>query len=291
METRMKLTCLLGLALLVAACDENPSTPPLGSVGITSAAAPSIAQELATSDGWTVKYTQFLVSISAINVAGNDRVLAASSSATLINLVPPDAQTLLSSNNRIARAWENVNFEIGPVTADTAIYGAATQEDLDLMLAGGFSIFVRATMTRGPETKTLAAGFTPDTKYDACTGTVNGVPTPGLLVPKNGIDTVAIGFTGDVLFFDNLVTRGHALRGDPIAKADANNDGTVDNAELSAVTLDALRSALVGAGQSLYEATPGTSDLNGFIGEQARSIVATFRDTGTCTPTAVTAAP
>jgi hypothetical protein len=110
MKTRMKLTSLLGVALLVAACDENPSTPPLGSVGITAAAAPSIAQDFATNDGWTVKYTQFLVSIAAVNVAGDDRVLAASSTATLIDLVPPDAQTLLSSSNRIARAWQNVNF-------------------------------------------------------------------------------------------------------------------------------------------------------------------------------------
>jgi hypothetical protein len=252
-------------------------------MGITTAAAPSIAQDFRTNDGWTVKYTQFLVHIAALDVAGSDGVVAASSSATLINLVPADAQTLLSANNRVARAWENVNFEIAPVTAETAIAGAATQEDHDLMVAGGFSVFVRATMTRGADTKMLAAGFTPDTKYGPCSG--------GLVVPKGGVDTAAIGFTGDVLFFDNLVIRGHGLRADPIAKADANNDGTVDNAELSAVKLEDLRSSLVGAGQSLYEATAGVEDLNGFMGEQARSIVATFRDAGTCPPASVTAAP
>lgn len=282
-----KLFALLGTALSLLACDVNPSTPPVGSLSLTTS-APTVQQGFATVDGWNVKYNRFLVNVAAVNVAGTDRVLTASSEAQLFDLVPPDPQTLVSADNRTARAWENVNLEVAPATEDSALMGAVTEADRTAMVDGGFSVYVEATLTRGTETKTLRAGFTPDTKYEACTATVSGAPRPGLLIPANGSDAATVGFAGDVLFFDNLVTRGHVLRADPIVAADASGDGVIDNEELAAVALDAtFRAATVG----LYEQLPGVADLNAYLNEQARSVVATFRDNGTCTTTAVTEAP
>lgn len=191
----------------------------------------------------------------------------------------------MSADNRTARAWENVNLEVAPATEDSALMGAVTEADRTAMVDGGFSVYVEATLTRGTETKTLRAGFTPDTKYEACTATVSGAPRPGLLIPANGSDAATVGLAGDVLFFDNLVTRGHVLRANTIVAADASGDSIE---ELAAVALDAtFRAATVG----LYEQLPGVADLNAYLNEQARSVVATFRDNGTCTTTAVTEAP
>lgn len=295
MGTPMKTTTLRLLPLLASlafvACDENPDTPPLGSLSLTTNAAPSIHDGFTTSDGWAVKYTHFVVNVSAVTVQGNDNVIPASATAQVIDLVPPGSQTLVTADNRVARAWEKVSFEIAPTTADSAPLGGVAPADVANLATGGISVFVQGTMTKGAVTKTLTFGFTPNTKYEACTGTINGVPTPGLVVPKDGSDTAAIGFAGDVLFFDNLISRGHVLRGDPIAAADANKDGAIDNAELTAVTLDSVRAAIVPAPGSIYESVDGIKDLNGFMNNQARSIVTTFRDTGSCTPSAVIAAP
>lgn len=293
MKTLRTVTALsfLGLGLgLTAACDENPDTPPFGSLELTTSAA-TVQQGFTTTDGWAVKYTHFVVNVSSVTVQGNDNVIPASATAQVLDLVPPEPQVLVTADNRVARAWEKVSFEIAPTTADSAPLGGVSATDVANLATGGISVFVQGTMTKDAVTKSFSFGFTPDTKYEACTGTLNGLPTPGLVVPKDGKDTAAIGFTGDVLFFDNLVSRGHVLRGDPIAKADANNDGSIDNAELTAVTLDTARAAIVPSPGSIYESVDGIADLNGFMNNQARSIVATFRDTGTCTPSAVTAAP
>lgn len=272
-------------AVSVAACDENPKQPPLGTVAITTT-APTIETGFATVDGWNVKYTRFLVHVSAINVAGNDGVLTASATGQVLDQVPAPPKVLLESSNRVARAWEDVSFEIGPATADSAPIAPVTDADRDAMIASGTSLFVEGTMTKGTDVKSFQWGLSPRTSYTGCTGSLNGALVPGLIVPTNGTDTGDIVMDGSVLFFDNLATRGHLLRGDPIAAADADNNGVILLTELANVSLDTAR-----ASTGLYGPLDGVSDLAAYLNAQARSLVVAFRADGDCRITPIDAAP
>ena len=225
----MKRAILAGLTTLtiLAACDENPSQPPFGSLSLTASAA-ALATPTTTTDGWSVKYTRFLVSMTDVTVAGSEGTITAENSDNVLNLVTQDGAplSLLSADNRIARAWQAVSLEIGPATTDSVPNPPVVQSDVDALVANGLSVYIEATMTKDAVTKSLQLGFTNDTKYTAC--------GDGVVIPKGGTAAADVGFSGDALFSDALAGP-HALRGDPIANADGNNDGIVTLAEMQAV--------------------------------------------------------
>lgn len=282
---------LLGSSLLLAAACDTPSNGSLGSMSLTTS-APTIENGFTTSDGWSVKYTRFVVNVSAATVAGDDGVVASAADPQIIDFVAPGPKTLLSEDNRTARAWEAVSVEVGPATAESAVVDPVTEADRTMLVTNGYSVYVEATMTKTTQvtdaagvttpvtvTKSLKLGYGLDTQFTKCTAIINNVPT-GLVVPTNGSDTAEIGFAGDVLFYDNLQSQGRQLRGDPLAAADVNNDGAIDNTELSSVSVETARNG----SNNAYNA-PGIADLDAFVGAQTRGIVATFRTTGSCTVT------
>ena len=163
---------------------------------------------------------------------------------------------------------------------------AVTDADRDAMITGSVSVLVEGSMTKGTVVKTFRWGLSPRTRYSACVGDRSGALVPGLVVPANGTDTGDIRMDGTVLFFDNLASRGHVLRGDPIAAADADNNGEILLTELSGVPLDTARKS-----SWLYGPLAGVEDLAGFMNAQARSIVVAFRSTGDCSITPIDAAP
>lgn len=290
------LLCSAAALGVLPACDENPSSGALGSVALTTG-APTIESGFSTADGWNVKYMRFVVNVSA-TVAGDDGVVAVKSDPQIIDLAVPGAKTLLSEANRTARAWEAVSVEVGPATKDSSVVDPVTEADMAMFVTNAYSVYLEATMTKTTQvtdgngvtapvtvTKTLKLGYGLDTQFTKCTANIGNIPTPGLVVAKNGSDSAEIGFAGDVLFFDNLQSQGRQLRGDPLAAADANNDGLIDNTELSGVSVETAR----GGNNNIYNA-PGIADLDAFVGAQTRGIVTTFRTTGTCTVTPVEAA-
>ncbi|MBX3227500.1 MAG: hypothetical protein KIT84_14185 [Labilithrix sp.] len=284
MKKPLILSSALALVIGAAACEE-PSHPPLGGVAITTS-APTIEGDFTTVDGWNVKYSRFIVNVSAITIAGYDGVITASATSQLVDQTQPPTKLLLTSANRIARAWEDVSFEIGPTTAETEPLEPVTEVDRDTLAVSRASIFVEGTMTRGNDVKSFRWSLSPRTRYSACSARVNGATLPGLLVPENGADTGDILMDGTVLFFDNLATRGHVLRGDPIAAADLNKDGVVQLTELANVPLDEARKST-----GLYGPIAGVDDLAAFLNAQARSIVVSFRGEGDCRITPVDEAP
>lgn len=271
----MKTLSLIAAAALsvIAACDEDPSQPPLGSVSIT-ASAPTLAAGFMTADGWSVKYTKLLVSMTSITVAGSDGVVTASNENNVVNLASTAPISLLSADNRIARAWQDVSFEIGPATADSVPDAPVAQADVDPLVQDGISVYAEATMTKDNVTKTLQLGFTTDTNYTLCGS--------GVVIPRNGTATADVTFGGEALFADAVVG-AHALRGDPIANADGNNDGIVTVAEMNAVSILTAR-----ASGPYTTGGPAADTLGAFVTLEVPAIVLSFGG-GTCTAAAATA--
>lgn len=285
MKTLRSLFYVAGMASMSSACQDTASEQPaLGSLTITTS-APSVESEFATTDGWTVKYSRFRVNLTTVTVAGYDGVVTAKAAPQVFEQAIPGAKELLTSANRIARSWEDVSFEIGPATAESAPVAPVTEADRDGMI-GTTSVLVEGTMTKAGVTKRFLWGLSPRTQYTSCIGRVDGAFIPGLVVPANGSDTGDIRMDGTVLFFDNLAALGHVLRGDPIAAADTNNDGQILLTELAAVPLDRARES-----KGLYGPLAGVEDLAGFLNAQARSIVVSFRAEGDCRITPIDGAP
>lgn len=269
----------------LSACDETPEDFVLGSMEIT-ASAPAAAAEHTTADGWTLKFDRALVNLTALNVAGDDLVLAASTYPQILDLVAPGPQTLLSATLRTARAWQDVNFQIGPAApeTDTTHLDPVTDEDQSAMETGGISLHVEGTLKKGDVTKAFKWDLTTDTIYSACETNTGGVVVRGLVVPKDGKGAADIEMDPTVLFAEDLAGAG-ALRADEIAAADADNDGTITFAELAAAPLAGPRAELLAAAGG-----GPLADLGVFVAALAPAIVKTFNGTGACTAAPAAAA-
>ena len=267
-------------AMGFVACDENPSFQKLGDLELTTS-APSVERELITTDGWTIKYDRFLVHVSAVDVAGDDRVLAASAGPQIIDHVAPGTKSLLLATVRTARAWEDVSLQIGPALADTeiALGDKVSEADRTMMQNGGLALHVEGKASKAGVTKSFRWSFTTDTLYAGCDEDRNGVVTRGLVVPPDGKDTADVVIGGEVLFSDELA--GGVTRAEAIARADADGDGTISLEELRATSLDAARAAggVYGTGTR-----DDLTDLGSFVETLTQRLVVRYRATGSCTP-------
>lgn len=267
-------TLLLGLAsaltVLGLACDEDPAEPPLGAVTIEASAAPSLASGFTTADGWAVKYTRFLVSVTQVSVAGSEGTVTASNANLVVDLAKAHGPvTLVSAENRIARAWQDVSLAIGPATSGASPTPPLGESDVAPLVTNGLSVYVEATMQKDTVTKTLELGFATNTTYARCGS--------GVVIPRGGTATADVGFAGDVLFADAL-SGAHVLRGDAIAAADGNDDGLVSLAELDAVSILSARAA----GGAYTTGGPDPATLGAFVTLEVPAIVASFGGDGTC---------
>jgi hypothetical protein len=266
-------------------CDERPGIPPLGDLDVTTT-APTAATGFTTSDGWNVKYDRLLINVSEVSVAGADGVVAASTTAQLIDLVPPGPKSLLSAPLRTARPWEDVSLRIGPADNEATFEAPVTEADHDGMAKGGIALHIEGKLTAADVVKAFKWDFTADTLYKDCEENQNGTVVHGLVVPPNRNDTADIGMSADDLFSDDLAAG--VPRAAAIITGDANNDGTITLEELHAVPLATARS----------ERTPYTTgsrvdiaDLGTFIEALAPRLVTRFRGTGKCWAEAISHTP
>lgn len=281
MNTRILTALALGTAVLVA-CDETPGRDDVyGSLELTTN-APTIEQAFTTADGWSIKYDRFLVHITAITVAGLDGVVTASAAGQLLDQVAPAPKSLLSATLRRARPWEDVSLQIGPASLeeDVTAIEPANDADVERIKKEGLALYVEGKATKaGSPTIAFKWSFTTDTLYGECGGELGGVVQPGFVVPANGADAANVAMRGDVLFRDDA-NEAAALRFDPFALADADKNGEVTQAELDAVTLDALRAPNRGAYGTGDNAEVTT--FKGFVDERTKNILGAFRAKGGC---------
>jgi len=284
------------IAVLVAMSSLNTvacgSSDPTGSGGegklsfttwgeeyVEEAIPPDSASAGGFVDGWTVKYSKFLVNLRNITVAdaGGGIALQQVGSVLFDNHVR-GVKSIAQFDGIPAKAWSDVSYEIAPVAQETELSDSATEDDKQLMLQGKYSLYVEATASKGDRTKRFAWGFAIGTKYQACHSEQDGRDEAGVVVTNNSETVVELTTHGDHLYYDRLQSSSDpaiitSLRFDAIAAADADDDGEISFAELNAAPLDL----------ELYDPSglPATSHGD-FITSLART-VGHFRGEGECT--------
>jgi hypothetical protein len=187
-------------------------------------------------DGWSVKYDKFLVNFHQIRVAtAAGEVADASPESFFVDNVVAGRKKLVTFSDVTAKNWDRVSYQIKPASASAKLV-AGTQEDLDMMVAAGYSLYVQGTASKGEVVKTFAWGFTTGTQYDECHSEQNGKETAGIVVTDGAEDTSELTTRGDHFFYDRLQGSAGsniqtALRFDNVAAADADGDITLEELE------------------------------------------------------------
>jgi hypothetical protein len=232
-------------------------------------------------DGWTVKFDKFLVNLAAVKVADASGAVAGElRGAKIVDHTKAGKKALGTLANLPAKAWNRVSFEIVPATAASELAGASA-EDKAKLIAGGFSIYVEGKLSKaGSPEKKFAWGFTTATSYASCVSVKEDgkVDVEGVVV-KNGVtEDVELTIHGDHFFYDDLQSDKAKVRGENIAAADANNDGTVTLEELAQVKL-----ATIPAERGRYGtgSASGINDLRAFVTSLSQTL-GHFRGEGEC---------
>ncbi|MFE8595559.1 hypothetical protein [Archangium violaceum] len=270
---------MLGLGLMgLAACTHGS-----GDVTFTTYGEDFIEKEIPAEDfedGWTVKYSKFLVTIGELKVANHGgEVVADAAGAKVFDVHKPGPVTVVRFPALPAADWDAVSYAIAPSASAEA--GNVSAEDMNLLKAKGWSVYMEGTATKGAVTKKFAWGFPLNTLYEHCEHPDLG---EGLTVPNGGEETVQLTMHGDHLFFDDLQSPDAKMRFDALAAADkpgsGGADGEVTLEELEQVDLTELPVGQYGTGGAA-----NVRNLRDFVTALVRT-VGHFRGEGECSPRA-----
>lgn len=275
-----KTACLLATAFLIGCGSEEPAGS--GSASFTTWGEEFIEQEIPAAefaDGWTIKFTKFLVVIGDVRVADSTgKVGGQMETTTLIEHHAPGVKPLITFENLAAKPWTDVSYSIRPVEVTTTLGEGATAADLAMMKNMAYGVYVEGSAEKGAEKKVFHWGFSVPTVYTQCMGDKDGRETQGVLVTNGGTDNVELTIHGDHFFYDDLQSPDAARRFDAIASSDANTDGEVTLAELAQKKLIDIDPSSGGYGTG---SAADVNDLGAFVTALSRT-VGHFRGEGEC---------
>jgi hypothetical protein len=249
MTTRSRLLFPIAALTFVpvfTACDDDTAAddaPAPGTVSVSVYGEEYIEDALPASvfsDGWTVTFDEFLISLGAVHVApeGADAGFAAPAYRVYdVARSTGGAGQVVGSGASPGAAHLEVEYTIAPA-ADAVAADGTTTEQLDRVRNAGHALFVRGRAVKGDVTKTFAWGFDTRTVYAPChaAGAVDGGSTP-----------VQLTIHGDHLFYDDLFSETPNVSFDLVAASDADGDGEITRAELLATDLSTQARYQVGS--------------------------------------------
>lgn len=230
-------------------------------------------------DGWTARFTKFLVCVGDVSVAAGDGTAGGRSAEMRVyDLHGTSGPLRVATLSDVpARRMDRVSFRVAPATASAAAgHAAVTPADLAAMQRGGYAIWVEGSATKPGRAApiTFRWGFSNTVDYSRCE--LEGAP--GVAVPTSGTADVQLTMHGDHFFYDRIGD-GARLRFDELAGADRdmNNQLTLD--ELATVDLTTLpRDRYDPAG------APDVNTLRDFV-DALSTTVAHFNGEGECVVT------
>jgi hypothetical protein len=278
-------TC--ALALSVNACGSDDEADGEGAITFTTWGEEYIEQEIPADsgdgdgfvDGWSVVFDKFLVNFQNIVVAdAAGEVAAEHAGSMLFDNTVEGVKTIIEFEGVKAKAWNRVSYEIAPASADSELSAEVGAADKQLMVDGGYSLYVAGTATKGSASKSFAWGFDIGTKYQECHSEQNGREEEGLVVKNGGQLEAQLTTHGDHFFYDRLQSSDNpaivtSLRFDGIAAADADEDDEVTREELDEQLLDVF----------LYDPSGFDAATMGAFVESLARTVGHFRGEGECT--------
>lgn len=190
------------------------------------------------ADGFSVVFDSFIVNLGEISVAsGEEEPVIEQDEMTVWDLTETGPFTITSADAP-AGEYDHTAYTIAGATEDS-VAGNIQQDDLDLMIDNGYSVYVKGEATDGSVTKRFAWGFTAETRYDPCHSLAE--------VSDGDEATVQITIHGDHLFYDDAIGAEPALRFNDIALADADQNDEITAEELSEYSISVLPNYLVGS--------------------------------------------
>lgn len=224
------------------------------------------------ADGWSVRFTKFLIALGPIAVADLEGDVGARlDGQRIFDLTQAGPHAIISFPEVAAKRWENVQITHGPSRDATA--GNAAAADVTVMSQNGYSAWVEGSAQTGTIAKSFRWGFAEATALAHCEED-NG--SLGLVVPSGGSVDAQFTVHGDHLFYDGLQNPEAAVRFAPIAAADADRDGEVTQQELADVDLTTLPTGQYSTGGSAQ-----INDLLRFTAALSRTLIH-FQGEGEC---------
>jgi hypothetical protein len=258
------------LGTMLTACGDEAGS---GTLRLTTYGEDFIEQEIPSgqgggegfTDGYTVKFSNFLVVFSALKVAHNDGTVAGEVSGPLVFDMHPKGPHLIKQLDSVpSMRWDRVGVSIKPGPGATA-GNAVSAADVKLLNDKGYSSYMEGTASKGAASYTFRWGFSTTTSYSQCHEKTHG---QGIVVPSGGSATAEFTVHGDHLFYDDLQSSDPSLRFEAMAAADADKDGEVTLAELAKVDLTTLPAGQYGTGGS------GTvKNLRQFVEALSRTLI------------------
>jgi len=237
-------TCLLAVCMalaLAAGCDGSGN----GTVTVTTwgelLIEDGLGSDIFPADHWSVKYSKFLLVYHSVTIADESNHVGAQLDHPLVFDMTKKAvgnPKTLGTYQLEAKAWPNVSYQMGPITADATPGDLATAEDVALLQADQATVHVEGTATSptGAQ-KTFSWSFGTPTFFEGCHGEQDGKEVDGVLVTNGGTQNVELTVHGDHLFYDDLQSEEAVPRFQALADADANDDGLITLQELDQVPL------------------------------------------------------
>ncbi|MFZ5786566.1 MAG: hypothetical protein ACOY3Y_09020 [Acidobacteriota bacterium] len=215
------------------------------------------------ADGYTVKFSKFLVALGGLSIADRDGRVGTEHKGQKIFDVHGKGPHPVHTATIEARRWDRVGISVAK--AQGAVAGNAAAADVSLLNDKGYSVYVAGEAAKGGKKVTFAWGFTTETGYRECREQTTG---DGVAVPTGGTATIQFTIHGDHLFYDDLQSTDPSLRFEAIAAADADGNGEVTLDELAKVDLTTLPTGQYGTGGD-----GSVTHLGGFVTALTRTLV------------------
>ena len=229
-------------------------------------------------DGWSVRFTKFLVSVGQVSVNSTGGTANTLPPLRVYNLHGTSGPVRIGSLPNVpARRQDLVGYRIAPPTADsTPGNSGATASDITAMRSGGFSLWVEGTATKPGRATPITFRWTFGNTVDYTRCELEGAF--GVAVPSGGTADVQLTIHGDHFFYDRVGADAQ-LRFEDIAAADRNMDNMVTLEELAMVDLTTLP-------RDRYDPSgaPNVNTLRDFMGVLSTT-VGHYNGEGECTVT------
>lgn len=248
-------------------------------------------------DGWTVTYDTFLIAIGNVRASqsGNASAKVTEPKVYVVDMknTPAGGFVIATFDDIEATRWDRFGFDLANATASAAKATGLADADYNLMVQNGYSLYVKATMTKpggqscrptaptdcvARETVTFTWGLKAGTSFDDCASTTGEA---GFAVPTGGTVQVKPTIHGDHWFFTNF-TQGAEIterKAQWIADADLSRDGDTTLAELKQVQASDLFTQA--KGYNLSGAIIPVNTAHDYLEAQARTL-GDFQGDGEC---------
>ncbi len=189
-------------------------------------------------DGWEIRYTKYLQTVGGFSASASsgDGEPITSDPAVLLDMkgLPAGGKVIATFEDVAAVRYDVVEYKSPAVTDSVTKDAAVSQADFDAMKTAGANLFAAGTATKGAETIHFTFMLAAASHFTNC-GPEEG--DKGFAVTEGGTTQATGTYHGDHFWFNAFPSGSETTivrRGEWLNRADANNDGTVTQAELDA---------------------------------------------------------